>query len=311
MDEGLLEDQPDPVLGHPLEVEPALLEVGVVERHPVDELFAEDLARGELLVDGRHVNVGVAYEVRREAAHVIGLDLEVDLLGERLLELVDQADGVVAAQLRDPLLGLVGEPAQDREVGLDHLVEVGALDLEHHLAPVLEGRAVDLRDRGRGQGLVVELAEHLVHGAAELVLDELADPLAAEGLDLVLQLAQLGHELERDQVGAGRHDLAQLHEGRAEVLQREPDPLLGLELDHGRVGVRDHARLDPLQDRVEPDPRHGVAEAVLQQHLEDLRQPLQAADPLRNRNDAHRAPIKGRMIRAEATKRALSGGEGS
>jgi len=252
-----------------------------------NELLAQHALGRQLVEHLRHVDGRVVGEVLGEAAHVVRLDREVDLLGQRLAELRDQPGGRVAAQLGDLRLGDLRHPLEDRQVGPDHPVEVRALDLEHDLLPALERRAVDLRDRGGRQRLLLELAEHVVDLSAELRLDQLADPRRVERGDLVLQLAQLDHQAHRDQVGPGGHHLPQLDEGRTELLQRQPDPLLGAQLVHVGVDAADQLRLDPVQDGVDSDPGDDVAEPVLEQHPADLREPLQAANPLRDGGDAH------------------------
>jgi hypothetical protein len=42
------------------------------------------------------------------------------------------------------------------------------------------------------------------------------DVAPGEGADVVLQPGQRGDDVGREQIGSGRHDLADLHEGRAE-----------------------------------------------------------------------------------------------
>ena len=49
--------------------------------------------------------------------------------------------------------------AEDAQVELDLVLDAGPADLDDHVAPVLQQRTVDLRDRGGGEGLGVDPRE--------------------------------------------------------------------------------------------------------------------------------------------------------
>ena len=60
---------------------------------------------------------------------------------------------------------------QDPEVGADEPLDVRVDDLDGDFAAVVEAGAVDLRERGGGDGSRVELGERLFDRDAELRLD--------------------------------------------------------------------------------------------------------------------------------------------
>ena len=84
---------------------------------------------------------------------------------------------------------------------------------------------MDLRDAGAGERLGAEVGEDLLERAPQRRLDDAARLFEGDLRDAVLQGLELVAERLRDEVGARGEDLAQLHEGRAQVLQRGGDAL--------------------------------------------------------------------------------------
>jgi hypothetical protein len=80
---------------------------------------------------------------------------------------------------------------------------------------------VDLADGGGGERLLVEADEDVGERGTEALLDDDLDLLEADGRDLVLELLQLGDEIGRQNVAAGRDDLPELDERRTEILKNE------------------------------------------------------------------------------------------
>ena len=78
---------------------------------------------------------------------------------------------------------------------------------------------MDLADRGRGDRSRVELGEELLDAQLELLADNALDVVVRDRADVVLELLQLDHDVGRDDVGAGREELAELDEGRAELVE--------------------------------------------------------------------------------------------
>jgi hypothetical protein len=111
--------------------------------------------------------------------------------------------------------------AQQGDVAGDLLLDVGAQHLDHHLAAAVQRGRVHLGDAGRGQRRGVEGRRRPRHGAAERLLDQRARHVAVERRHAVLQQGQLLGDVGRHQVAAGRQDLPELDEDRAQFLQRQ------------------------------------------------------------------------------------------
>ena len=105
------------------------------------------------------------------------------------------------------------------DVALDLARRVRALHLDGDLAAVREHRPVHLADRGGRERLCVELEEEPLDRLAELLADHALDVGERERPDVVLQPAQLGDDVRRDDVGPGREQLAELDEGRPELVE--------------------------------------------------------------------------------------------
>ena len=78
---------------------------------------------------------------------------------------------------------------------------------------------MDLGDRGRGQGALLEATEELVEGLAELLLDGRLDRLEGERVGFVLQGLEGLDVLGGDDVRASAQDLAGLDKGRTQLLE--------------------------------------------------------------------------------------------
>ena len=162
-----------------------------------------------------------------DAALVLGLELVVELLADPLAQLREQPFRVQSR----------GEPLDERQqqrrvaqVSLDRLRHPGVLDLHDDVVAVDRGGAVDLADRGRGKRTLVEVGEHALERAAELLPHELLElgeghrwDVVAEGGELALQLVLLVlvEAVELDH----RDDLADLHR-RAAHLPKLVDQLV-------------------------------------------------------------------------------------
>src|SRR5205085_854549 len=102
--------------------------------------------------------------------------------------------------------------------GLDLLRRVRALNVDRYPAPVREHRAVYLSDRRGGHRLGLELEEEAVERLAELLADDPLDVGEREWPNVVLERAQLGDDVRRDDVRTGREQLPELHERGAELV---------------------------------------------------------------------------------------------
>ena len=134
--------------------------------------------------------------------------MRLDLVGERV-ELEEP-------RRLGPLLEERGGRTQEVKVALHLLPNAGPPDLDDHLAPVLQQRRVDLRDRGRGERLGVDARERLL---SDGVADRALDPRERDRRNLVGELGELVDVDVGKQVGARRQQLPELHEGGAELLE--------------------------------------------------------------------------------------------
>ena len=96
---------------------------------------------------------------------------------------------------------------------------------------------------------------------------------ARERRHAVLQLGELVGDVGRQQVAPGRQRLAELHEDRAEFLEREPDPLAAraalpaLEPRRGRQVEREPQRAEQVRREDE------LVEPVPHEHALDVEEP--------------------------------------
>ena len=115
------------------------------------------------------------------------------------------------------------EPDNDIKIPLDHAAHVRPAHLDDHLVPGGERRGVHLGDGGRGYRLAVEGGEHVVHPAAQFVPEHARHLRPGHSGGIILETAQLGDELGRQQVTPGGQHLAQLDERDPAVLQGQPE----------------------------------------------------------------------------------------
>jgi hypothetical protein len=83
---------------------------------------------------------------------------------------------------------------------------------------------VHLGDRRRRQRLLGELGEQRLEGRPEVFLDDLAHVGERLGRHLVAQLAELLHQLGREQPLTTGEDLPELHVARAQLLEGPAQP---------------------------------------------------------------------------------------
>ena len=114
----------------------------------------------------------------------------------------------------------------------------------------------------RGERLVVDRGVQLLRGLAQLPLDHVPGFLPGEGGRVALQLRQLLDELRRQGVTAARDHLADLHVGRAELLEQDAEAL------GPRPGL-DHVRL--AEDLVREPAADPADRRVAQRRVERLR----------------------------------------
>ncbi len=250
VEEPVHEDHLHPGLGQAGR-EPAAVLVGPVvklelcERRPLDALHDQHPWGRVPPEDLRHVDLRVVGEVATERVGVVRLDAVVELAPDRLRELIDQGNQVDERQAVDAVLEQAGELVQQLNVGVDLALRVGALDLDDHLVPARQARAMHLADRGRGDGLLVELGEDLFDTQPELGLDDPPDVGERLGPGTVLELAQLLDDVGRNDVRPRRHQLPELDERGPELVEHVPEPSAPRPGHLRGVGGRLGGRPDP------------------------------------------------------------------
>ncbi len=143
---------------------------------------------------------------------------EVELAQHRFAELVEERRDAEAPSELGMLVEEGGHFAERLEIVEHLLADAGPLDLERHLAPVAQYRAVHLRDRGGGDRLRLDALEGFGETHAELFCQDFLDFVVAEGLDMVLQPRQGVGVNRRNDVGTRRKQLRELDVRRSELL---------------------------------------------------------------------------------------------
>jgi hypothetical protein len=223
----------------------------------------EDARGRQVLVHRRQHDALVAAAVARGSAHggdVAGLDLEVELFPQRLGEALRERHRAERTAPRGSAFQRAGQPDDDVEVPLDDQPDVRPLHLHHDVLPGLQPRPVDLRDGGRRQRRGAELGEHLARSRVQLAGQDCLDLVPRRRRDLVLQLAQLLDELDRQHVAPCRQHLAELDERHAALFERQPqglrEPRLGLPaLALRRVAPAAEVRPETVPERDQGDLR--------------------------------------------------------
>ncbi len=229
VDERRAADAADDRADHVRQVDPAARQLVLAEA--LDPLHGEDglrrggreRAREDVVVDFRDDRV------LAEAAVALRLADEVELLLDRRAEFLDRARrGDQAERGRQPLEH--PRPEREHRAVEDHLAaDVRPPDLDRDVvARRAENRAMDLSDRARGHRRLVEVFVDLFERPAELLLDRASHEVERERRHLVLHRRELVEQRLREEVGAGREDLPDLDERRAEaVAEVEQRPARG------------------------------------------------------------------------------------
>ena len=208
---------------------------GVIrELDAVDPLEGENTAPGCAPDDARHPHPGGAGVQRRKRFRSAPLLHVVELPEERGREFVHQG----RHRLRDDDVGQGGQGgdagveggcqgAEERHVDRERGRDAGALHLDRHLFPRRPQRRFVHLAQGRGRdGLGGEGGVDRVDRRPELRLDDCAREGGGEGRGPVLQGGEGGQVGGRQEVGAGREDLADLgrgEEGRVEIGDPHPE----------------------------------------------------------------------------------------
>ena len=191
---------------------------------PLEPVEREQAAGRVAPPDARHRDAIVAGEVPPEGLGVAGLLLVVELEADRAAELVDQLARVDEVELADALARDARRRRHQLEVGLDLACRVRTLHLDDHLDVVGQRRTMHLADRRRRDRRLVEVEERLLDGEAELLPDDALDLPHRDRRDVVLELSKLPDDVRWHDVRAGREQLPELDERRAELVEHLAQP---------------------------------------------------------------------------------------
>ena len=174
-------------------------------------------------MDGRHPDRVVAGDIGGGAARVLGLEPEVQLLAHGAAELGGDRDEI---DRRDQVAQRGGDEREQRQVGFHLDLDARHLHLHRHARAVRQHRAVHL---GQGAGrdrLRLEGGEQLLERRAQLGSHALGDAVERYRRHGVLQAGERLDVGRRQEIAAGRRELAQL-EHRAAQLEAQLLDALG------------------------------------------------------------------------------------
>ncbi len=202
---------------------------------------------------------------------------------ERLLELADDLARMQPPRFRPIRLGKPGDRVQHLDVARDQRCDVRPQHLHDDGLAVAQACGVHLSNRRGRERRRVELGEDIRDLAAERPLERLDRDRAGERRHLILELRELRRDLGLEQVRAHGQHLAELHEDRAELLEREPqshaERLCRLAARQNLAHPRDRAQqVRAPNDLVEPvtheralDREHPEEEAQTAAHVRHRR----------------------------------------
>src|SRR5215211_687719 len=222
--EGHLEDRVRPHRGYPPTLGRGEQEgPDVAETGALDVLQREHLRGGEIQVDpgDHHPRPG---EVGREAPSVLGLGGVVQLAPDDALELRHEAAHVHEDPVPEPAVQEACELPHELEVRLYPARRLGPLHLDRDDLPVPQHRPVNLPDARRAQRGWIEALENLPHGCPELPLDYQLRRPRRHRLRRVLELLELEEHALGQDVRARGQKLAELDEGRSEIVEGPAEP---------------------------------------------------------------------------------------
>ena len=185
--------------------------------HAVDPLLDEH-ALGDMGVDHvRHDQVLVLGSEPGDQLGAVRLLDEVELAAEMGLELIGERLHLNEPGRLGVALGEGGQSAEQLQVERDLLLDPRPSHLDDDLAARAQQRSVDLRDRRTCERLLVEPSEDV---QADVLVDDPARLRERERRHVVDELAELLDVDVGEKVRPRGEQLAELHVGGAELLER-------------------------------------------------------------------------------------------
>ena len=159
-----------------------------LEALSLDVLGDQHATGREIHVDAGHARERVPSHQALDPALILGFELVVELLGDPLSQLREQRLRVHTGR---ESLEQRQQQRRVAQVGLDRLGDAGVLDLDDHVVAIDGGGPVYLADRGRGECPLVELGEHALERAAELLAHQFLELGEGDRRDVVAEGGQL------------------------------------------------------------------------------------------------------------------------
>ena len=225
----------DAAFGQFLHVSALVCEGGQIGHwNAVDPLHHQHLVATPVPVDAGDIQQLGALEVAPQLRGIGGFAVQVQLVEDGLFVILDHLDRAQTTTIgRNALQQACGQK-QPLDILIDGFANTRTNHLDHHLTAIFQAGSVDLGYRGGGQRLVAELGEDILNALTELLLNPCAGPGAGEGRYLVLQTGQFKGDVFGQQVAAGRQNLAELDEYRAEVFAGLAQPRATAQVARGR-----------------------------------------------------------------------------
>ena len=170
-------------------------------------------------VDARHDDVRVPGEVAVERLGVAGLLAVVELLADRARELVDDLAGVDEVERTDALLDEPRGLLEQLDVALDLARRVRPLHLHGDLRPFGSTARCTWPIDAAAIGCSSNSTKRRPIGCCRSSSDDPLDVGERERRDVVLEAAELGDDVRRDDVRARREELPELDERRPELVE--------------------------------------------------------------------------------------------
>ena len=188
-DENLMQVSIDEVIG---EARPVGFDRRIVDSPSAAPLLHNDSLADETFNDVRDVNRGRICKGGYETLDIAGFLTEIDLLAQVAPDLVDDPQGLIMTQARHDGNGEPRHRPKRPHVAIDLRLDAGTADLDNDVAPVMQFRSMDLRDRSRGKRLVVEMCKELLDRMPQPTLDLVNGIFCRKRSDVILERLQGG-----------------------------------------------------------------------------------------------------------------------
>src|SRR5690606_24487696 len=209
--------------------------VDIGHRDAADALHDQHLVAAPVPIDGRHIEYRRAEEVAPQQRGVGRLAIQVQLVEDGLLVIAYHFHRTQPPPLAGNALQGARRQVQPLDILMDDVFDPRAHDLDDYVAAVMQQGGMYLGDGSRGQWRIGKLGEYRFDRHAQLFFDTLACLIGGEGRYLVLQEGQFDGDVVGQQIAAGRQDLAELDEHRAQAFQGQAQAQAAAQVPGGRI----------------------------------------------------------------------------